>query len=258
MADPGVYVYAIVRDLSDAELQQQPGIGGAALRTVPHGNLRAVVSDVDLDEFGEEGLRTNLEDLSWLETVARAHDAVARQLAQHTATAPLRLATVFLTEGAVRDQLASWADAAARALDRIQGRGEWSVKGFVDEAEPATPPTASSGAAGSGAGTAYLAARRAALSDRARVAEERAELAAAIHAELAGRATAGRRLMPQDPALAHHSGEMILNSSYLVDDDAAEGFAAAARALSESHDGLRVEVAGPWPPYSFATLEEEQ
>jgi hypothetical protein len=256
MADSGVYVYAIVRGIDDADLRDLPGIGGGSLRTLAHGDLRAIVSDVDLDEFGEDGLRRNLEDLGWLEAVARAHDAVARDLAARTATAPLRLATVFLTDEAVLEQLGSWADAAGRALDRIVGRGEWSVKVFVDAQE--TPPAESPGNVEQRSGTAYLAARRSALSGRARVSEERAALAATVHDQLCSLAVAGRRLMPQDRALSAHSGEMVLNGSYLVDDVAAGEFATAARGLAEGHPEVRVEVAGPWPPYSFASLEDEQ
>ena len=45
-------------------------------------DLTAAVGTVGLDEFGEEGLRRNLEDLDWLAATARAHDAVISAIAR--------------------------------------------------------------------------------------------------------------------------------------------------------------------------------
>jgi hypothetical protein len=45
---------------------------------------------------------------------------------------------------------------------------------------------------------------------------------------------------------------MILNAAYLLDSAHGEDFAAAVAALAGQHPGLRIELTGPWPPYSFA------
>ncbi len=131
MSGAGLYAYAITR-ASASDVAGRTGIGDAPLRVVAAGGLGVVVSEVDLEEFGEDGLRRNLEDLRWLETVAVAHDRVARQVAELAPTAPLRLATVFLGEDSLRARLAEWRDDAEHALDRIAGRSEWSVKAYVD------------------------------------------------------------------------------------------------------------------------------
>ncbi len=251
----GLYAYAISRGLDADALADARGIGHARLRLVEHRGLGAVVSDVDLDEFGEEGLRRNLEDLGWLEAVAVAHDRVARHAAEHAPTAPLRLATVFLGEDSLRAQLDEWHDRAARALDRIEGRGEWGVKAYVDPsaAEPAATGPADSGP---GAGRAYLMQRRAAGRQRAEAAEQDAATAEEIHAALAEVAVAGRRLPAQDRRLTGHTGEMVLNGTYLVDEDRVPAFRDAVDRLAQEHARVRLEVGGPWPPYSFASLEE--
>lgn len=249
----GLYAYAITRAL-DADLSGRAGIEDAPLRLVEVEGLGVVVSEVDLDEFGEEGLRRNLEDLRWLETVAVAHDRVARHLAEHGPTAPLRLATVFLGEDSLRARLAEWRGDAERALDRIDGRSEWSVKAYVDPAtvaaaEPEQAP------AGGGAGRAYLMRRRAATQQREATAAEDARTADEVHEALASVSVAGRRLPPQDRQLTGHTGEMVLNGTYLVDDTEIDAFRATVDRLAEAHPRVRVEVGGPWPPYSFAGLE---
>lgn len=254
----GLYFYAICRGVSVEDLAGQLGIADAELRLVEQGGLAAVVSEVDLDEFGEDGLKRNLEDLAWLETVAVAHDRVTRLVAGRAPTAPLRLATVFRGEDSLREQLTQWHDRAELALDRIEGRSEWSVKAYVDpqarvaEEEPASE---SASAEGVGAGKAYLLKRRAATQRREVLAHQGAEVAEAIHASLEAEVVAGRRLAPQDRRLTGHTGEMVLNGAYLVDHERAGAFKDLVERTTAEHPGVRVEVGGPWPPYSFASLD---
>jgi hypothetical protein len=49
---------------------------------------------------------------------------------------------------------------------------------------------------------------------------------------------------------------MTLNGAYLVDEASADTFTTLAARLAEENPQSRVEVQGPWPPYSFATLEQ--
>ncbi|WP_187357029.1 GvpL/GvpF family gas vesicle protein, partial [Actinomadura sp. CNU-125] len=48
-------------------------------------------------------------------------------------------------------------------------------------------------------------------------------------------------------------GRNITNDAYLVPMDATDEFAAAVRESARDLPGVRVEVTGPWAPYSFAT-----
>jgi hypothetical protein len=50
---------------------------------------------------------------------------------------------------------------------------------------------------------------------------------------------------------------MVLNGAYLIDEDRTHEFVAMAAALDDRHPALRLELTGPWPPYSFATIEDE-
>lgn len=260
----GLYAYVLSRGLVDDDLRGETGIDGAPLRLVAQGPLVAVVSTVDLDEFGEEGLRRNLEDLAWLERVAVAHDAVARAVAAKAPAAPLRLATIFVEEASLTARLADWEQQATRALDRVEGCGEWSVKAYVDASSAAetaqtaqAAPTAQTetSASGPGAGRAYLLQRRAATRQREAGAEESARLAQELHEGLLDHVVDGRRLAPQDRRLSGHRGEMILNGTYLVADQRVDDLRAAVERLAAPHAHLRVELGGPWAPYSFASLE---
>ena len=110
-------------------------------------------------------------------------------------------------------------------------------------------------ATGEGAGRAYLMQRRAATQRREQTAQEDARIAEELHAELAGLATMSQRLAPQDPKLSGYTGVMILNGTYLLDDAQVERFTRTATDLGERHVHIRLEVGGPWPPYSFSSLD---
>jgi hypothetical protein len=254
VSERGLYAYAITRGLGAGDLEGRTGIGGAPLRLVEREGLGVLVSEVDLEDFGEEGLKRNLEDLAWLESVALGHDDVARFCAERGPTAPLRLATVFLGEDSLRAQLAEWHAQAERALDRIEGRTEWSVKAFADtEARETDAPSGAE--SGVGAGKAYLMQRRAATQKREQAAQEDAAIAEELHAVLESKAAASRRLPPQDKRLSDYTGVMILNGTYLVDADRVEEFIATVTELDQRHAHVRLEMGGPWPPYSFASLD---
>ena len=251
MAETGRYLYAVTR--AGTASSGGTGLRGRPLHAVEHRGLAAVVSDVDLDEFGEEGLRRHMEELSWLEEVARGHDDVVRGLAGLGAVAPLRLATICLDDQAVRARLEEWHAELEAALQRVEGRAEWSVKLYVDRpGEADRPPEPVSREPGAGA--AYLRRKQTLTQRRQEASQQAADLAEQLHALAADHAVASRRLRAQDPRLTGHTGTMVLNGAYLVPADD-ESFAEALARFAGEHPELRVVVQGPWPPYSFASLE---
>jgi hypothetical protein len=255
VTDPGSacgrYLFAAARGLQESALAATPGLRGAPLEILQHRELQAVVCTVDLDEFGEEKLAQNLEDLSWLEDVARCHHDVVFAAATAGTVAPMRLVTICADDDSVRARIEAVYDDLSHALARVEGRSEWSVKLFAPRQE--APAASAAGRPTSGAD--YLRrkreqadARRSSSADSLRTAEE-------VHETLKTSVAAARVLPPQDPRLTGRTDTMILNGAYLVADEDGEGFAHLVERLAELHPTLEIELKGPWPPYSFATLE---
>ncbi|MCE3553100.1 GvpL/GvpF family gas vesicle protein [Pseudonocardia sp. RS11V-5] len=228
-----------------------PGVDGERPRFVAEGPLVAVVGTVREEEFDEAALARAMEDLGRIERLARAHHAVIVETAAEEPTAPLRLATLYRDDEAVARTLRERADEFGRVLERVRDRQEWGVKVYVDaKPEAAAEEPASSGKPG----TAYLLRRRADR-DRGAQARERARAVAdRIDETLARVAAAAHRMKPQDARLSGRAQEMVLNATYLVDAAAEEDFRAALAAVEA--EGATVELTGPWPPFSFATLGE--
>jgi hypothetical protein len=186
--------------------------------------------------------------------VARGHDEVVHRVAELGPVTPLRLATIYLDDDGVRARLDEAYDALQAALDRVEGRQEWSVKAYTDT-QPAAAPEEPPAPTGPGAGAAYLQRKKASTLQRQSAQDRAAEVAEQVHRALSERSAASRRLQPQDPRLTGHQGTMTLNGAYLVDAADAASFAAAVETLAAEHPEARIEAHGPWPPYSFATLD---
>jgi hypothetical protein len=248
-------MYAITRGIDPAGLEATPALSGRRLEVVEYRGLIAVVSDVDLADFGEAGLRANLERLEWLEEVARGHDSVVQAVTALGPTAPLRLATICLDDDGVRRRLDEWYHALVLVLDRVQGRMEWSVKAFAPQSRKGadSPGDVESPSAG---GAAYLQRKKTELVAREERDVQSAQLADELHEALAAVSAASRRLPPQDPRLTGHTGIMTLNGAYLVEIAQGAEFEAKIRQLQHDHPDAGIDLRGPWPPYSFAMLEQ--
>ncbi|MEV6390562.1 GvpL/GvpF family gas vesicle protein [Nocardia xishanensis] len=256
----GVWLYAVTSAADVGEdLGDLTGVAGEVVRPVVSGDLAAVVGSVPLAVFGDEPLRRNLEDLTWLEATARAHDAVVSALARQGTAVPLRLAIVFRDDDRVRGMLEERRAAFESALALVRGRTEWGVKAYGDRAAltAAVAEADLAKSARGGAGTAYLLRRRAQLSAQETVERDAAERADRIHELLVRQAAAGRRQPVTDPVLNGRRDWMVLNGTYLVDDDRADEFASAVKDLENRFAGIRLELTGPWPPYSFAGAERD-
>jgi hypothetical protein len=226
------WVYGVVEEPVTVD---GAGVAGAAVELVSAHGLHAIVSQVPLGEFADEPLRRHLEDLAWVERVARAHEAVLETVMARATVVPLRLCTICLTRERVADLVAAQAGDLAGALDRLRGRSEWGVKLFAT-------PQSDDDAIGADDGAAYLERKRRARSERELV-FERVEH---VHEALAAVAAAAV-VNPAQHREAHgRDADMLLNGAYLVDD----ARAGELRAIAEHHGA---ELTGPWPPYNFVS-----
>ncbi|UXY32804.1 GvpL/GvpF family gas vesicle protein [Streptomyces sp. HUAS TT20] len=251
------YVYAVCRPFDAALQSQLTGVGGTPPGLLRHHGLVAVVSTVPEGDFAERPLRAHLEDLDWLSATARAHQGVVDALTTVTTPLPLRLATVFRDDSAVRVMIEEREDDFRRTLDRVEGRVEWGVKVFL-EPEPAEEPAARP-ARQAASGRDYLRQRR----QHARSHEDRwqtaEDFANRLHTLLSRHAEQSRLHAPQNAALSAARGENVLNGAYLVPRSRSEEFVELVDRTKDEAPGMRVELTGPWAAYSFTgDLSEEE
>ncbi|GAA3092112.1 GvpL/GvpF family gas vesicle protein [Streptomyces roseofulvus] len=254
------YVYAATppAPLLDDVLPTLAGVAGrpvTLLPPVPDDTAPApvafVISDVPRADFAEAALQEHFEDLRWLEETARAHHHVIETLAGHTTVLPLRMATLYEDHTRALRALGEQSQLFATQLAQLSAHTEYGVKIYVlpaEAPEPAAPPAATS------PGKAYLQARRVQRDSREEHFQQ-ARLAADRLTAVAARHQAPRVTHPPQsgPLVAPADGENVLNDAFLVPDVQADSFRAAVRDAAADLPGIRLEVTGPWAPYSFAT-----
>ncbi|MFC8764850.1 GvpL/GvpF family gas vesicle protein [Streptomyces sp. NPDC057193] len=260
--EPLLYVYAVVRASGTTGPPPGPPAGetlGAGVTTVAHRGLTALVEEVPAADFDEAPLRARLEDLDWLAGVARAHHRVVAAAGGHVTTVPLRLATVCRGEPGVRRLLEEGEHRLSEAIDRLTGAHEWGIKLYVDE------PSAAAGAASPGGGAAepassgrdYLRRRLGDRRARQDVDDTAARTARDLHESLARVAAETVLHPPQQARLAEGPGRNVFNAAYLVPDGRRQEFLDTVTPPEDLHAGLRVEITGPWVPYSFTRTETD-
>ncbi|MGW1538828.1 GvpL/GvpF family gas vesicle protein [Streptomyces sp. NPDC002309] len=265
MDDRLSYVYGVLRPGASRAHDAITGVHGvsdAPVALVHHGQLAAAVSPVPGEDFSEAALKAHLEDLDWLENVARAHHHVVEALGTHGTVLPLRLATVYLDDTRVRDMLAERELTLTALLDRLADHVEWGVKVYADTSSPAAAPTAPPPPDGAAEepdpGRAYLRQRRQQRHAREDAWSSATEAVRRIEGQAGTLAVARARHRPQQGRLAGTSGENIANDAYLVPRDRGEDFRERVLDASEGLPGVRVEITGPWVPYSFAQVPETE
>jgi hypothetical protein len=249
----GWYVYGVVAaGKTAAGFAGVRGVdSGAPVVLVDSGSLAAIASEVPLAEFGEAAIEQNLRVPEWLEGRVRAHEAVLEAALAQTPVVPFRFGTIFRSIDHVREMLDEHRD-FEQALERLRGRVELGVKGFLD-------PARFDASRGSDAGDDPMSGgdymRRKQLERR--LADEResfkGELARESDRRLSEAAEAGQLNPLQPPEVSGREGEMFLNAAYLVRSDDTDAFRAAVRELADKYraDGAAYELSGPWPPYNF-------
>ena len=107
--------------------------------------------------------------------------------------------------------------------------------------------------AAAGSGTAYLMQRREERRRKEEAGDRAAALADDVHRRLQEQAVAARLRPAQNRELSGYEGEMVLNGAYLVERGPAGGIDALVGELAErlTPSGARIELGGPFPPYSF-------
>ena len=256
--DCNVLRYAIVAD--DQPLPTaMTGVADEPVKAIAGPGVAAVAGLVPRADFDAEPLQAHLDDVAWLERVARTHHEVIDALVRYGPCLPMRLATLYRDERRVEDLLQARCGEFLSALARIAGRSEWGVKVHLAQmsAVAATAPDGELSADDERPGTAYLLRRKTQNERRHQVLQDAAAEAQQIHASLANVAEAATQHATQSAEASGRSEPMVLNGAYLVDDTRTSVFDEAVAALAAHHPELRLEVTGPWPAYSFSGVGPE-
>jgi hypothetical protein len=233
------------------------GVAGEPLRIVSGSGVAAVAGSVPRAEFDEEPLRHHIEDPAWLERTVRAHHSVIGAIAQTGPLLPVRFATLYRDDQRVAAMLQNQRRELLSTLGQMAGRAEWGVKVYANAGRTITSDEAGVGD-GQRPGTAYLLHRKAQQQERSQSLRHAMDEAQQIHAALAMTAVTSTCHALQTWEASGRREPMVLNGAYLIEDAGFTDFQAMIDSLAAGHPELYMEVTGPWPPYSFSSVDAQE
>jgi hypothetical protein len=214
-----LYLYAFAE--RPAAVSDVAGIGGSRVAVEEIGELDAVVSDVPGESVAasEEAI---LEHARVVEAVFEQSEAVL----------PARFGRAYADVESLRQAALEHEAELRAALERVRGSVELGMRVLAPGAEDRPPATS---------GRDYLTAR---LDERRRIERLADELASPL-AEVARAATRS----------VGATERLLLSAAYLVPRGDVETFRRVVERLQGEHPELAIVCTGPWPAYSFATVE---
>lgn len=214
-----IHVYAVAAGLEG--LPDVSGLGDAALDSMSVAGFDVVFSEVG-------------DDLDMDEEAVLRHALVVDALMERSdALLPGRLGPRFADVADVVRAVEEQADTLHRAADRVAGCVEVGLRVLESpqQSQGSVPPS----------GSEYL---------RRRLEERRASVRQAreLHEPLS-------RLVRASVAREGQAGGEVLEAAYLVPVDEVERFREKLARLEDAAGELRFVCTGPWPPYTFASVE---
>jgi hypothetical protein len=244
------------------------GFSDDELYFIPTAGLYACVCNVPENEFSEENLEKNLNDLEWLKKNVERHEKTIEKIMQGTSVIPFKLATVFFNEQNLQSFLEKYTGEMNEKLNYVKDKEEWGVKIYYEPEKLKQSVLLESGKlreidrqiSSASPGKAYLLGKKKTelisveMNEGInRYRETFLELLKkfcfnACILELKSRKVTGR------------NDDMILNAAFLIEKNMVPQFVSLLKTLGNDSEftaiGFCFDSTGPWPPYNFCQLAE--
>ena len=234
-----IYLYGVGPAHSGPVFPASAGVDGIApVEALPAAGMLCWVSYVDRCEFADQ-LSEKMDDLDWLAAASVRHQQSVADVAAHTRILPARFGTVFLNYESLEADIRQRKSLLILALKRVANADEWGVKVFRARQAAAATVSARSG-------REYLTGKAAQLESqrRRKLDPGISSLAEALKAAAVETAGAGK--------VSGAQPDLEWSASFLVRRKALSAFQAILKRFAPNlAPARRIEVTGPWPPYSF-------
>ncbi len=238
-----LYLYGVSAKSRLGKLRSSGVDGVHPVQAVTCGDLLCWVSAVDAVVFSD-AINRNMENLDWLALHSVRHQQVVGEIAATSAVIPARFGTVFSSEEALLSNVTARKAVLKKVLAKVNGADEWGVKVF---AEPQPAPPAMTEAK---SGKDYLRQKAARMKKRPeRSDEELTALARALAKVAKASAPTGK--------VSGAQNDLLWQATFLLPRARRKQWDQVLKKFVKRWEGARrIEVNGPWPPYSFVSDAE--
>ncbi len=130
----GIYLFCLTPENTLPEVVGTGIDGEHPLLVEAIGNVAAVFSEVNLEDFTGPGAQARMEDLSWIGPRALRHEEVIMAVMEQAPVLPVRFGTVFSSLEAMKETLRRHQDTLSKFFRDTAGKKEWTLKGLCGQA----------------------------------------------------------------------------------------------------------------------------
>jgi hypothetical protein len=258
-----IFVYCV----SNSPFERNLTIEFKGLKTIMINNFHFPIKYVSEDEFSEENFKINLSNIQWMETHAKEHTDVISMSMENNTVIPFKFGTIFLSEDSLKKFVTDYSVSFNENFTQIKGKEEWAVKIYcniktlseqIDELSEATAALEKQIRASS-PGKAYLLERK----KKQLIEEETNRLCKHFgqiyfdEFKMISDSSFLNNLLPKE--YTGRTDTMILNATFLVCKNKVNDFKNTSDTMVEKgrNHGFSIETTGPWPLFSFVTINEQ-
>jgi len=221
---------------------KSPGVDGVhSVEPLSCGEFLCWVSAVDQIAFSQD-LESNMENLEWLAVHGVRHQQVVAEIAEKDTIVPARFGTLFSSEAALLKDVDARKAPLKKVFSRITDSDEWGVK-VLAEVQPAVAVKMTEASSGRD----YLQQKAAGMKKRPEHHSAELEQLAAALEKVATESAPSGKVSGAQPGL-------LWQATFLVARSQRKKWESVLQDFVERWQGQRrIEVTGPWPPYSFVS-----
>ncbi|KUO76816.1 MAG: hypothetical protein APF81_24795 [Desulfosporosinus sp. BRH_c37] len=253
-----LYAFGII-EVNQEGMIDLLGIEDRPCRIVENGNLGMLVCPVPRKEYTEESLHRYMEDMAWVESHARRHEEILLKVMEGRSVIPLPFCTIFTDEENIKRQLAQNAKEIQNDLQRLENHKEMHVKLFVNRKRLLEKLHEDLPYSGGESGGGYFQKRqweKKIAEEMERVMDDYGET---LYQDLNKIATEVI-LMDKAGVVAAEGQQVVFAVQHLISKERYGEWDKKLEEFDQAGDrlGFILEVSGPWPPYHFSRLTNEE
>ncbi|MDR3587845.1 MAG: GvpL/GvpF family gas vesicle protein [Desulfosporosinus sp.] len=253
-----LYAFGII-EANQGDIVDLLGMEDRPCRIVENRTLGMIVCSVSRKEYNEESLHHYMEDMAWVESHARRHEEILLKTMEGRSVIPLPFCTIFTDEENIKRQLRQNAERLKEDLQRLENHKEMHVKLFVNRKQLIEKLQENLPYSGGQSGGGYFQKRQ----WEKKIQEEMDRLlddyGESLYQDL-NNISAEARLLDKAGVVVPEGLQLVFAVHYLMAKEHSEEWDKKLAEFDEVADplGFTLDVSGPWPPYHFSRLINEE
>ena len=264
----GFYIYCIISEDGPQKFNVRGIDNKSKVFVLEYKDLGAVVSTINLSDFGESELKKKLDDLKWTKRTVLNHQRVINKVMDGRTVIPMRFGIVYKKKEQIETVLKKNYRKFRSILESLANKKEWGVKVFCDQSRLISKIQANDSAIKklreqlktSPEGNKFFLQKKIDAIIELRTEEETNKYSKTFLERLSKDSDEYVLNDTSPKELTGRNDEMIINTAYLVDDKNFLKFEKELIDLKDKYpkNGFLFELSGPWPPYNFVNLEHDR